>query len=133
MDPHTALCWKKLPDRNSSWPAIPGGRHCHKLPGHSGSCGEFGFLNNLKSIDNKIANKVKRVSWNTTGAAWKTKKAGPNRMPRYVAALPIEEFEKALKEKGFNLNELSTPEKIIEKGATYAQCINVAIKLTREA
>ncbi|RTR25715.1 hypothetical protein LMT64_10090 [Deinococcus radiophilus] len=65
----------------------------------------------------------------TTGAAWKSSQAGPNRMPRYVAILD----DDILLEK-FNLDMQSLPEitrlKIREKAADYDSCIDVARKLT---
>jgi len=105
-------------------------RCCHHIKGHDGICEEYPFLSHLKSDDYsvKVAEKIVRDSENTTGAAWKSKKAGPNRAPRWVLLLPDDELETY----GLNMAnyEPDVAAKLKEKAASYELCIEVAIKLT---
>ena len=101
---------------------------CHCSKGHSGKCDEFPFLKHLKSIDKQVAEKIKRDATMTTGAAWKSSDAGPNRILRWVMLLSDEE----LLEYGINMSELKPGviAKLREKAADYDSCILVAAKLT---
>lgn len=103
--------------------------HCCYLPkGHKGKCEEFPFLNHLKTCNKHVAEKIKRDATMTTGAAWKSKDAGPNRILRWVMLLP----DKELKKYGINMSELKPGviAKLREKAADYNSCILVAAKLT---
>ena len=103
-------------------------RRCYCLDGHSGGCQEFPFLYHLSKTHPSVANKVKRDSTMTTGASWKSKKAGPNRILRWVM---LEEDEKLI-EYGIDLSKMRSQvvQKLREKSATYDMCMNVAMFLT---
>ena len=103
-------------------------KKCHRLAGHDGRCEEFPFLDHLYETNKRIADKVKRDSIMTTGAAWKSDDAGPNRILRWVMLLPDER----LLEYGIDMTQLKPQviAKLREKAADYDSCIQVAIKLT---
>lgn len=103
-------------------------KKCHLPDGHQGKCQEFPFLNHLKIDFKRIADKIKRDSTMTTGAAWKSEDAGPNRILRWVM---LESDDKLL-EYGINMSNLKDGviAKLREKAADYDSCIQVAIKLT---
>jgi hypothetical protein len=103
-------------------------KKCHKLDGHDGKCDEFPFLDHLYETNKRIADKIKRDSVMTTGAAWKSEDAGPNRILRWVMLLPDED----LLEYGIDMTQLKPQviAKLREKAADYDSCIQVAIKLT---
>jgi hypothetical protein len=75
-----------------------------------------------------IANKIKRDATMTTGAAWKSEEAGPNRILRWVMLLSDEELTRF----GINMAGLKPQvvAKLREKSATYNDCMSVARKLT---
>ena len=101
---------------------------CHRIKGHTGACDEFPFLKHLKSVDKQVANKIKRDATMTTGAAWKSADAGPNRILRWVVQLPDEELLKY----GIDMSQLKPGviAKLREKAADYDSCMLVAAKLT---
>lgn len=101
---------------------------CHKIQGHSQKCEEYPFLNHLKKIDKRVADKIKRDATMTTGAAWKSEDAGPNRILRWVMLLEDEQ----LLDYGINMTELKPQviDKLREKAADYNTCVLVAAKLT---
>lgn len=101
---------------------------CHLPKGHTGTCEEFPFLKHLSKVDKKVAEKIKRDATMTTGAAWKSKKAGPNRILRWVMLLD----DKQLMAHGINMAALKPDvvAKLREKAADYDSCILVAAKLT---
>lgn len=103
-------------------------KFCHLPKNHDGKCMEFPFLDHLFKVSPRVANKIKRDSTMTTGAAWKSKDAGPNRIPRWIMLLN----DRQLKTFGIDMNELKTGviSKLKDKAATYEECINVSIKLT---
>lgn len=135
--PYPGLCRNVISARSRSWPPPVGGFRCSKLHGHDGRCSERHFLDHLKGLGGlhkKIAAKIERDSFNTTGAAWNTGVAGPNRMPRHVANLPRDALNRALVANNYpTLDMLRNPEKITDKGASRDECLRVAIQLTREA
>jgi hypothetical protein len=103
-------------------------KKCHLPKEYKGACEEFPFLNHLYETNDRIANKIKRDSVMTTGAAWKSEDAGPNRILRWVMLLS----DKELLNYGINM-KLLKPQvvaKLREKAADYDSCIQVAIKLT---
>ena len=120
------FCGKPLPNR-SKYAAVAQ-KVCHKLKDHSGKCDEFPFLRDLSKSHKRVADKIKRDSTMTTGAAWKSDDAGPNRILRWVMLLSDEE----LFDYGLDMSELRSGvvAKLREKAATYEDCIHVAIKLT---
>ena len=67
---------------------------CHLEKGHAGKCDEYPFLRHFQSITPSVANKIKRDSTMTTGAAWKSGDAGPNRILRWVMKLSDKELLK---------------------------------------
>lgn len=101
---------------------------CHRPINHDGKCNEFPFLEHLKSVAPAVANKIKRDSTMTTGAAWKSEDAGPNRILRWVMMLDDEELLKY----GLDMSKLKSGviAKLREKAADYDSCILVAAKLT---
>ena len=103
-------------------------RRCHLPDGHEGACNEYPFLRHLKSVAPNVAQKIIRDSTMTTGAAWKSDDAGPNRILRWVMKLPDEELSKF----GLNMANLKPGliSKLREKAADYDSCIEVATKLT---
>lgn len=103
-------------------------RRCHKLINHSGKCEEFPFINHLKAEHSRVAAKIIRDSIMTTGAAWKSEEAGPNRILRWVMLLSDEELLRY----GINMSKLKTQvvSKLREKAANYDSCIQVSMWLT---
>lgn len=119
------LCKKPISNR-SKYKDISK-KYCHREKGHSGKCSEFPYLSHLQSTHPRVANKIKRDATMTTGAAWKSDDAGPNRIPRWVMLLSDEE----LKQFGLNMSQLkpSVVAKLREKSANYQDCMLVAGKL----
>lgn len=101
---------------------------CHRPKGHTGKCSEFPFLAHLKMVNKQVADKIKRDATMTTGAAWKSADAGPNRILRWVMLLD----DNKLLDYGINMAELKPGviAKLREKAADYDSCILVAAKLT---
>lgn len=120
------FCHKTI-DTRSQYAAIA--KHkCHCIQGHSGKCEEFPFLNHLRQVNKQVADKIKRDATMTTGAAWKSEDAGPNRILRWVMLLSDEQ----LLDYGINMSDLKPGviNKLREKAADYDSCILVAAKLT---
>ena len=119
-------CGKSLTNR-SKYDKIAQ-KKCHKLFDHDGPCDEFPFLEHLYEANKRIADKIKRDSVMTTGAAWKSEDAGPNRILRWVMLLSDED----LLAYGIEMAQLKPQvvAKLREKAADYDSCIQVAIKLT---
>lgn len=103
------------------------GKKCHLQDGHDGKCSEFPFLIHLNKEFKRISDKIKRDSTMTTGAAWKSEDAGPNRILRWVML----ESDENLKKYGINMENLKdgVVAKLREKSADYDSCIQVAMKL----
>ena len=103
-------------------------QRCHLTKGHDGRCDEYPFLRHLQSVASSVATKIKRDSTMTTGAAWKSDDAGPNRILRWVMQLSDEE----LLQYGLDMTQLKpgVVAKLREKAADYNSCIEVATKLT---
>ncbi|WP_377279148.1 hypothetical protein [Planococcus dechangensis] len=103
-------------------------RKCFLPKDHSGKCSEFHFLSHLHTVKSSVSNKIRRDSTHTTGAAWKSSDAGPNRIFRWAMLLSDEE----LLEYGLDMSALKpgVQLKLREKAADYDSCIEVAIKLT---
>lgn len=120
------FCKKKIPSRSRFSDIKQPICHCQK--GHSGKCVEFPFLEHLNQVNSKVADKIKRDATMTTGAAWKSEDAGPNRILRWVMRLP----DKQLLDYGIDMSKLKpgVVAKLREKAADYDSCVLVAAKLT---
>ena len=105
-------------------------RRCHKFPGHSEKCDEMPFLNHLSQSNPKVTRKIIRDSVMTTGAAWKSEEAGPNRILRWVML----ESNSVLLSFGIDMSKLQPQvvAKLREKSADYDSCVKVAMWLTNE-
>ncbi|WP_442913748.1 hypothetical protein, partial [Lacrimispora sp.] len=89
-DDNLNFCNKPISTRSKYQEAAV--RRCHLPGGHMGKCEEFPFLKHLHSVSPSVANKIKRDSTMTTGAAWKSEDAGPNRILRWVMTLEDSEL-----------------------------------------
>jgi hypothetical protein len=120
------LCLARIASR-SKYDAIQP-RLCQKEKGHAGPHEEFPFLAELWESNPRVANKIERDSTMTTGAAWKSADAGPNRILRWVMRLSDEELLKF----GIDMQSLKPQvvAKLRDKAAVYETCIEVAKKLT---
>lgn len=120
------LCRKKI--KTASKFADSADRKCHRLKHHDGKCVELPFLQHLELKNKPVAKKIKRDAMMTTGAAWKSEEAGPNRILRWVM---LESNEK-LKKYGIDMKKLrpQVVGKLREKAADYDSCIQVAMWLT---
>jgi hypothetical protein len=120
------LCNKNLPVRGKYKDIAE--KKCYRLAGHDGKCAEYPYIKDFKDNHPRIANKIVRDATKTTGAAWKSDDAGPNRIDRWV----MMESDEVLKEFGLNMRALkpSVVAKLREKAATYDDCMEVAAKLT---
>ncbi len=123
------LCRKVVPTR-SKYAALAD-RRCHLPTGHDGECKEFPFLRQLKEVAPRVAAKIERDSIMTTGAAWKSAEAGPNRILRWVML----ESDESLKDFDINMEDLQPQvvAKLREKAAPYDSCVRVAMSLTVQA
>ena len=106
-------------------------KKCYLPSGHTGRCQEFPYLVQFNAEAPRVANKIKRDATKTTGAAWASNEAGPNRIDRWVML----ENDAVLLEYGINMAGLSqsVQNKLREKAATYEDCMAVAAKLTWHA
>jgi hypothetical protein len=116
-------CEKPL--RNKGRFPIP--KRCFKLQGHSGSCADFGYLAHIDEAAAGVGRKIRRDATKTTGASWRSKDAGPNRIDRWAMLLSDSDLL------GYDLDvEALSPgvqAKLRDKRATYDDCIEVAQKL----
>lgn len=119
------LCNKTLPVRGKYKDIAT--KKCYLQDGHPGSCEEFPYLSGLNHTNPRVANKIKRDATKTTGAAWKSEDAGPNRIDRWVML----QSDEVLKDYGINMAALKpgVVAKLREKAATYEDCMDVAAKL----
>jgi hypothetical protein len=120
------LCSKKLPLR-SKYKGICE-KKCYREKGHTGACSEFPYIADLAKNHPRVKNKIIRDATMTTGAAWKSEDAGPNRIPRQVML----QTDAVLLDYGLKMKALkpSVVAKLREKAATYEDCMSVAVKLT---
>ena len=120
------LCQKPL--QNRSRYATIAVRRCHRIQGHAGPCDEFPYLQQFKREYPRVAGKIIRDATMTTGAAWKSEEAGPNRILRWVMQLNDEEL------RALNINmailKPGVVAKLRQKAASYEDCMEVAMKLT---
>jgi hypothetical protein len=123
------LCGKPIAGRSKFEVYIK--RCCSNAAGHAGACAEFAYLSHMNRVAPRVAAKIIRDSTKTTGAAWKSAVAGPNRMDRWGMLSSLS--DEVLKEK-FNIDLVamgpSVQSKLREKAATYEDCMAVAAKLT---
>lgn len=121
------LCGKHVAGRTRFEKYIK--RRCLCEKDHAGSCSEFPFITHLESVAPRVAAKIKRDATKTTGAAWNSVDAGPNRIDRWAMLLSDavlkDEFEIDLA-----AMKPSVQAKLREKAATYEDCMDVAAKLT---
>jgi hypothetical protein len=122
----TDLCLQPLASRSKYDEIQP--RLCQRPFGHTGAHDEFPFLRDLKTSYPAVAEKIKRDATMTTGAAWKSEEAGPNRILRWVMLLPDDE----LAHFGIRMDRLKPQviAKLREKAAPYMVCMETAKKLT---
>ena len=120
-------CHKRIASRSKY--SDPGLHRCWRPKNHSGRCDEYPFLRHLSEVADRVATKIKRDATMTTGAAWKSEDAGPNRIRRWVMLLSDEEL---LDRYGIDMSALKPQvrEKLRDKKAPYEDCVAVAQKLT---
>lgn len=120
------LCHEIISSRSAYDSIQP--KFCQLPKGHSGKHSEFHYLDHLRTIQKSVADKIKRDSTMTTGAAWKSTEAGPNRILRWVMLLS----DSDLKHYNIQMDKLKPQvvAKLREKSATYDDCMAVAKKLT---
>lgn len=120
------LCKKRLPVRGKYKDISE--KKCFRIAGHSGPCSEFPYIEDLKDNHPRVADKIVRDATKTTGAAWKSSDAGPNRIDRWIML----QNDSVLKKYEINMDEYkpSVVAKLREKAATYDDCMEVAAYLT---
>jgi len=120
------LCEKPLFGRSRFEALIE--RKCFREHGHAGKCSEFPYLSDLAARYPRVEAKIKRDATKTTGAAWKSDDAGPNRIDRWAMLLS----DKSLLE-NYSIDmagmKPAVQAKLREKAATYDQCMDVAASL----
>jgi hypothetical protein len=91
--------------------------------------GTPGENSSTSSIPRPLAAKIKRDATKTTGAAWKSVDAGPNRIDRWVMLLPDADLKAKFK---IDLPAMkpAVQAKLRDKAAKYEDCMDVAAKLT---
>ena len=101
---------------------------CFRPKDHTGPCDEYPYLAHLGEVAPRVAAKIERDAIMTTGAAWKSDDAGPNRIRRWVMLRTDEEILKL----GIDMAKLKPQvvAKLREKAADYPSCMAVAKKLT---
>jgi len=106
-------------------------KKCYREKDHTGACSEFHYLDDLATNHPRVANKIKRDATKTTGAAWKSDDAGPNRIDRWVML----QDDAVLLKYGLNMKALKPTviAKLRDKAATYEACMSVAGKLSWSA
>jgi DraIII len=102
-------------------------RRCFEPAGHGGRHREYPYLAHLALVAPKVKAKIVRDATMTTGASWKSKDAGPNRILRWAMLLTDEE----LLELGLDMSALRevVVAKLRQKAACYEDCMEVARKL----
>ncbi len=123
------LCGRTVSSRSRFIPE--GGHRCQKPAGHRGRCSEFHYLEHFGRTNKRLRAKIIRDATMTTGAAWKSDDAGPNRIRRWAMLLSDAE----LLPLGVDMAALRPiiVAKLREKAATYEACMSVAKKLTHSA
>lgn len=120
------LCLEKISSRSIYDGIQP--HLCQHLEGHAGKHQEFPYLVQLQEHYPSVANKIKRDATMTTGAAWKSEEAGPNRILRWVMLLSDEQL------KAYDIDMAKLKPQVVaklrDKAADYDSCMQVAKKLT---
>lgn len=116
------FCHKPVASR-SQFAAVANHR-CWREAGHPGACDEYPYLRHLGEIAPKVFDKIKRDATNTTGAAWRSEEAGPNRILRWAVMLD----DKELLAYGLDVRGLSDVirKKLRQRAAGYEDCMSVA-------
>ena len=116
-----SFCGKTIPTRANAKYDPEDLHRCYLHSGHTGRCQEYPYLNHLAEVAPKVKNKVIRDATKTTGAAWKSDDAGPNRISRWVMRLGDEE----LLALGIDMSKLKPGivAKLREKAASYDDCM----------
>jgi hypothetical protein len=117
-------CCIPLKDRKNTKYDPLGLHRCYVEAGHTGLCRESPYLTHLRRVAPRVAQKIIRDATKTTGASWKSKDAGPNRISRWAMLLTDDE----LKALGINMASLKpwVVAKLREKKATYEDCMSAA-------
>lgn len=120
------LCHQVIPSRSAYTAIQP--KLCQLPKEHVGIHREFHYLDHLQQIKKSVAEKIKRDATMTTGAAWKSEQAGPNRILRWVMLLSDDDLTRH----NIRMDKLKPQviSKLREKAATYDDCMDVAKKLT---
>ncbi|MEX2215561.1 MAG: hypothetical protein WD768_15625 [Phycisphaeraceae bacterium] len=120
------FCLKKMSSRSKF--SQEGLHRCYRTSGHGGKCSEYPYLEHLRKVAPKVAKKIERDSIMTTGASWKSKDAGPNRVRRWAMLMT----DKKLLRIGIDMKKLKpiVVSKLREKAAKYEDCMAVAQRLT---
>jgi hypothetical protein len=121
------ICKKPLPGRSRYEKLIK--RCCYREKDHEGTCNEYPYLEHLEEVAPRVAAKIKRDATKTTGAAWKSVDAGPNRIDRWVMLMSDKDLKEQF-EIDLTAMKPSVQAKLREKAATYEDCMDVAAKLT---
>lgn len=121
-----ALCLARIASR-SAYDKMQR-RFCQCSRKHEGRHHEYPYLEQLSNSHRAVAAKIKRDATMTTGAAWKSTAAGPNRILRWVMLLS----DRQLKHYRIDMRKLKPQvvAKLRDKAATYEDCMAVAKKLT---
>lgn len=103
-------------------------QRCYNHENHSGRCDEYPYLRHLGECAPRVRAKIIRDATKTTGAAWKSDDAGPNRISRWVMLLSDEELAVL----GIDMSALKpgVVAKLRDKAATYEDCMSSAQYLT---
>jgi hypothetical protein len=122
-------CGKTIASRSRYAQLVP--PTCYLPRGHTGKCDQYPYLKHLADIAPHLAKKIRRDATMTTGAAWASSDAGPNRILRWV----ILQGDEQLREFGINIESLSPiiQAKLRDKAASYEDCMGVARRLTWSA
>ncbi len=123
-----SFCGKTIPTRASAKYDPEDLHRCQLHSGHIGKCQEYPYLDHLAEVAPKVRSKVIRDATKTTGAAWKSDDAGPNRISRWVMMLGDEN----LLALGIDMSKLKPGivAKLREKAASYDDCMASAKYLT---
>lgn len=123
------LCGRELNSRSKY--AEVATRTCGLPEAHAGDCDEYPYLGHLAKEAPRVRAKIIRDATMTTGAAWASDDAGPNRILRWVMMLP----DKDLLSFNIDMTKLKPGviAKLRDKAADYDTCMAVARKLTYQA
>lgn len=123
-----SVCGKIISARSNTKYNPEDFQRCYHEEDHVGRCEEYPYLRHLNEVAPRVRNKIIRDATKTTGAAWKSEDAGPNRISRWVMLLSDEELA-AL---GLNMSSLKpgVVAKLREKAASYEDCMSSAQYLT---